>query len=231
MAEWQTQQTQNLPGATSCGFKSRLRHLTYGTEPDSIESGSVPFFASSCEKRIFPGVRRGIPCRFNSSCLFGALDRPCCISERQEIRLKILLEKGADPNRVTYPHPRTGKADRPIHTAVIRANEVLRQFSKGIYELNIKKYEAAKKQLFQVLNLLIKYGADFEDWADHQTWGNETWRTVFFDDFVPKEDAPYEIEYCGKIIKGITEADPHREIRAAIQEYVIFPHLYKPLHP
>ena len=26
MAEWQTQQTQNLPGAISYGFKSRLRH-------------------------------------------------------------------------------------------------------------------------------------------------------------------------------------------------------------
>ena len=27
VAEWQTQQTQNLPGATSCEFESRLRHL------------------------------------------------------------------------------------------------------------------------------------------------------------------------------------------------------------
>ena len=26
VAEWQTHQTQNLTGATSCGFKSRLRH-------------------------------------------------------------------------------------------------------------------------------------------------------------------------------------------------------------
>ena len=26
VAEWQTQQTQNLPRATSCGFDSRLRH-------------------------------------------------------------------------------------------------------------------------------------------------------------------------------------------------------------
>ncbi len=27
MAEWQTQQTQNLPGATQCGFKSHYPHL------------------------------------------------------------------------------------------------------------------------------------------------------------------------------------------------------------
>ena len=29
VAEWQTQQTQNLPVVTSCGFKSRHPHLQY----------------------------------------------------------------------------------------------------------------------------------------------------------------------------------------------------------
>ena len=29
VAEWQTQQTQNLPVVTSCGFKSRHPHLHY----------------------------------------------------------------------------------------------------------------------------------------------------------------------------------------------------------
>ena len=32
VAEWQTQQTQNLPVVTSCGFKSRHPHLHYMNE-------------------------------------------------------------------------------------------------------------------------------------------------------------------------------------------------------
>ena len=32
VAEWQTQQTQNLPVVTSCGFNSHHPHLTYRPE-------------------------------------------------------------------------------------------------------------------------------------------------------------------------------------------------------
>ena len=44
VAEWQTQQTQNLPGVTSCGFKSR--HLHY-----SRNTGCIPVFFKTKERR------------------------------------------------------------------------------------------------------------------------------------------------------------------------------------
>ena len=143
--------------------------------------------------------------------------------ERSEKYVKLigtLLEKGADPNKKTYPHPVSGKTDRPIHTAVKEAHEVIYQFSTSTYELNIQKYDAAKKHLFQVLDLLIKYGADFDDWADNQSWGNETCRTALLGDFVPKEDKPYEIKCHGKIIKRVIIGDPSGGIREALQEYI-----------
>ena len=37
VAEWQTQQTQNLPGVTSCGFKSHLLHFIRLTPSPAVE--------------------------------------------------------------------------------------------------------------------------------------------------------------------------------------------------
>lgn len=143
--------------------------------------------------------------------------------ERAEKYVKLietLLEKGANPNKKASPHPISGNAASPIGTAISSAHEVLSQFSTSTYELNIRKYEAAKKHLFEVLDLLIKYGADFDDWADNELWGNETCRKAFFGDYVPKEDKPYEIKYRGKIITGVTRGDPSKDIREALQEYI-----------
>ena len=39
VAEWQTQQTQNLPGATSCRFKSGHRHKRSLTAPFFMHTG------------------------------------------------------------------------------------------------------------------------------------------------------------------------------------------------
>ena len=36
MAEWQTHQTQNLTGATSCRFESGCRHPWQGQSPESL---------------------------------------------------------------------------------------------------------------------------------------------------------------------------------------------------
>ncbi len=49
VAEWQTHQTQNLAMATSCGFKSRLRHQQ--AEHDSY--GACFFVAFFSEKDCF----------------------------------------------------------------------------------------------------------------------------------------------------------------------------------
>lgn len=128
-----------------------------------------------------------------------------------------LLEKGADPNKATTPHPFTGKISLPLDRVVLEAEQVLRRYSETTYEPHIKKHDEAKKHLFEILDSLIKYGADFEYWADNRTWGDQTCRAAFFEDSVPIEDKPYEIEWRGKVVKGVIMGD--KEIRAAMREY------------
>lgn len=136
--------------------------------------------------------------------------------------IETLLENGADPGKETTPHPISGNTALPLDTAVVQADSVLSRYWESTYEPDIKKYDAAKKHLFEILTFLTKYGADFDDWADHSKCGSETYRTALIDDFVPKEDKPYEITYRGKIIKGIRkgDVDHHKGTRVALQEYV-----------
>lgn len=206
-----------LQVAIKCGqFEIIDLLLDHDADPDFMENREdQPADTKDYYFRPMPLLHDAIIGAFHSL-YYGEFER----SEKYVKLIEKLLEKGADPNKTTYPHPVTGKVDRPLHTAVVQADGVLRQFSTSTYELNIKKYDAAKKHLFQVLDLLIRYGADFDDWADNQSWGNETCRTALFGDFVPKEDKPYEIKYRGKIIKGVTRGDPHGDIRAALQEYI-----------
>ena len=154
---------------------------------------------------------------------FGAL--PYGQFERAEKYVRVietLLENGADPGKETTPHPISGNTALPFDTVIMQADSVLSRYWESNYEPDIKKYDAAKKHLFEILNLLVKYGADFDYWADISKCGDGTYRTVLIDDFVPKEDKPYEIEYRGKIIKGIRkgDVDHHKGIRMALQEYI-----------
>lgn len=154
---------------------------------------------------------------------FGALPYGQFESAEKYVRvIETLLENGADPCKETTPHPISGDTDLPFDTLIVQADSVLSRYWESSYEPNIKKYDAAKKHLFEILDLLIKYGADFDDWADHSKCGDGTYRTALIDDFVPKEDNPYEIEYRGKIVKGIRkgDVDHHKGTRVALQEYI-----------
>ncbi|MCI8694936.1 MAG: ankyrin repeat domain-containing protein [Lachnospiraceae bacterium] len=206
-----------LQVAIKCGqFEIIELLLEYNADPDFMENRTdQPADTKDYYFRPMPLLHDTIHGVFHSL-PYGEFER----AEKYVKLIGTLLERGANSNKKTYPHPISGHMASPIYTAVVSAHEVLSQFSTSTYELNIRKYDAAKKHLFQVLDLLIKYGADFDDWADNESWGNETCRTVFLGDYIPKEDKPHEIKWRGKIIKGVTRGDPARDIREALQEYI-----------
>ena len=71
--------------------------------------------------------------------------------------MKRLLENGANPNR------KTSSGMLPIDTAVNQAEMVLRAHP-DIQELT-------PKRLYEVLDLLIQYSADKEEWLNQNFWG------------------------------------------------------------
>lgn len=81
-------------------------------------------------------------------------------SEKYMNLIKILLENGANPNR------KTSSEMFPIGTAVNEAEMILER--KDAYP-DIQ--EITQKRLFEVLDLLIKYGADKEEWLSQNFWG------------------------------------------------------------
>lgn len=208
-----------LQVAVKCGqFEIIDLLLDYGADPDFMENRAEQpadtenyyFMPMSVLHDALNGVFCSLP--------YGEFER----AEKYIKLVETLLEKGADPNKATGLHPLLGTASLPLHTAVTKAYEVISQFAGSTYELNIKKYETAKRYLFQVLDLLTKYGADFDDWADSQTWSGETCRVAFINDFIPKEDKPYRIKYHGRNITGVSkgDVDQNKEIRMVIQQFI-----------
>lgn len=135
-------------------------------------------------------------------------------NERSKQYIKVvekLLIKGADPNKESYPNPRWGTMMRPLGVAVCQAEMVISE-------------DRAKEHLFEVLDLLKQYGADFDLWLDSNffsVYAAKTYRAAFLDDFIPQEDKTYEYEYRGKMYKGITKGDVdiHKEMRLIFREY------------
>lgn len=105
--------------------------------------------------------------------------------------IKILLENGADPNR------KTSSEMFPIGTAVNQAEIILE--SKNAYP-DIQ--DITKKKLFEVLDLLIKYGADKEEWLNQNFWGVSN-KVHFF------EEKMY----------GLNNIDIREPIRIVLKEY------------
>lgn len=146
---------------------------------------------------------------------FGALPYGEFERAQKYVRLiESLLEKGADPDKGALPLTAMGETILPFDTAMSEAAKVLRQFSESDYKPDGTKYNMAKKYLFEILDLLIKYGADFDNWKDSNL--------KFFEDFIPQKEKPYKIEYNGRIIEGSekSDVDIYKEIRAALQEYM-----------
>ena len=153
---------------------------------------------------------------------FGSL--PYGEFERSEKYVKViekLLERGADPNKETSPSHIENVCIPPFGTLVREAAEILRRYSDS-HEINgDKKFNEGKKHLFEILELLKNHGADFDKWLDGKMWDGETRRAFYLDDFVPKEDKPYETVIKGKTFTGVIKGDidHNKDIRAALQEY------------
>lgn len=112
-------------------------------------------------------------------------------SEQYEKLIKILLENGANPNR------KTSSGVLPIGAVVNQAEIILER--ESVYP-DIQ--EITKKRLFETLDLLIKYGADREEWLNQNFWGVSN-KVHFF------EEKMY----------GIDNIDIREPIRTALQEY------------
>lgn len=105
--------------------------------------------------------------------------------------IKTLLENGANPNR------KTSSEMLPIGTAVNEAETILERRS-AYPEIQ----EITKTRLFEILNLLIKYGADKEEWLNQDFWGVSN-KVYFF------EEKMY----------GMNHIDIREPIRIVLEEY------------
>lgn len=152
-----------------------------------------------------------------NSLLYGEFER----SDKYVQRIERLLKMGADPNKESFPNPYTNKTIPPVQTLVTQAHSVLYEYQKRDSEQSIQKYDTAKNHLFEILDLLKKYGVNFDLWLNRSFCDCNTNRWAYLDDFIPTEDAPYEFEVHGKIVRGITKGDYdlRKEIRLALQEY------------
>ena len=148
---------------------------------------------------------------------YGELER----SERYVKVIEKLLERGADPNKETSPSHHDKECIPPVGTLIREASEIIRRYSDSHEIRGGEKFDAGKKHLFEILDLLKKYGADFDKWFDRKMWDGQTHRAFYLEDFVPKEDKPYETVIRGKTFTGVIKGDiDHRKaIRAALQEY------------
>lgn len=112
-------------------------------------------------------------------------------SEKYVNLIKILLENGANPNR------KTSSKILPIGMAVNRAEQIL--CYKSAYP-DIQ--EITKKRLLEVLDLLIEYGADTEEWLNQDFWGVSN-----------------KVHYFEEKMYGINNIDIREPIRVVLKEY------------
>lgn len=112
-------------------------------------------------------------------------------SERYLNLIQALLESGADPNR------KTSSGMLPIGTAVNGAEMILER--KSAYP-DIQ--EITQKRLYEVLDLLIKYGADQEEWLNQNFWGVSN-----------------KVHFFEEKMLGINNTDIREPIRIVLKEY------------
>lgn len=112
-------------------------------------------------------------------------------SEKYVDLIKVLLENGANPNR------KTSAEVLPIGTAVNHAEMILER--KSAYP-DIQ--DITKKRLFEVLDLLVKYGADKEKWLNQNFWGVSN-----------------KVHYFEEKMYGMDNTDIRESIRGVLKEY------------
>lgn len=172
-----------LQVAIKCGeFEIIDFLLKNGADPDFMEDPALVPPNSVCMSVLHDAII-GV---FSTLCY-----KQFSHSEKYVNLIRILLENGADPNR------KTSAEVFPIGTAVNHAEMILER--KSAYP-DIQ--EITKKRLFEVLDLLVKYGADKEAWLEQNFWGVSN-RVYFF------EEKMY----------GMDHIDIREPIRVVLEEY------------
>jgi len=126
--------------------------------------------------------------------------------------MRELLKRGADPNK------KASNTFAALDECVSSANYIL---DKQTAYPDVQ--EIAEKRLAEALDLLLEYGADFKEWADHGHFAGqgETNRELFLDEFIPQPDVTREFTIRGKhyssVIKGGEDRTAHT--RKIMREY------------
>lgn len=172
-----------LQVAIKCGeFEIAELLLKNGADPDFIEDSALVPPNSVCMSVLHDAI-------------IGVFDSLCCKqydnSEKYVNLIEVLLKKGANPNQ------KTASDVLPIGTAV---NEAEMIFERESAYPNIQK--TAKERLFEVLDLLIKYGADKEEWFNQNFWGVSN-----------------KVYYFEEKMYGINNIDIREPIRIVLEEY------------
>ena len=172
-----------LQVAIKCGeFEIIELLLEKGADPDFMEDPALVPPQSDCISVLHDAI-------------IGAFSALCykqySYSEQYVNLIKILLENGANPNR------KTSSGVLPIGTAINHAETILER--KSAYP-DIQ--EITKKRLFETLDLLIKYGADKEEWLNQDFWG-----------------VTNKVHYFEEKQYGLDNTDIREPIRIVLKEY------------
>ncbi len=124
--------------------------------------------------------------------------------------VKRMLELGADPNQ------EASNGISAFGCAVLDADYILE--SPSTYS---DVQEFTRMQLIKLLDLLVEYGADKEEWLNSTRPFGESNLKLFVDDFVPEEDSYSEFEYRGKVFRHLVDGsiDRQEHMRKIMQEY------------
>lgn len=114
----------------------------------------------------------------------------------EKIRVRIAKNSGVVNEIYTGTKPKKDIGQSPLQVAIKCGQfEIIDLLIEDIQEIT-------KKRLFETLDLLIKYGADREEWLNQNFWGVSN-KVHFF------EEKMY----------GIDNIDIREPIRTALQEY------------
>ncbi|MCM1133210.1 MAG: ankyrin repeat domain-containing protein [Ruminococcus flavefaciens] len=172
-----------LQVAIKCGeFEIIELLIANGADTDFMEDSALVPTNSVCMSVLHDAII----CAFSALC-YKKYDQ----SEKYINLIKILLESGANPNR------KTSSEMLPIGTAVNGAEIILTRDSAypDIQEIT-------QKRLFEVLDILIKYGADEKEWLNQNFWGVSN-----------------KVHYFEEKMYGIDNVDIMEPIRNTLKEY------------
>lgn len=126
--------------------------------------------------------------------------------------VKELLKRGADPNKRDF------NTFAALDECVAVANSILD--NQGAYPA---VQEITEKQLEAALDLLLEYGADFSEWANHGHYAGEgeTNRELFLDEFTAVPDKVQEFTLHGRTTTSVIKGDEDRtaHTRKVMREY------------